>query len=76
MCEMELVARKYNGTGKFNIVTGEQAKGKSNAPSYTKVFAQSLIKEADDDESIVAVNAAMPSGTGRASIPRYNSNNC
>ncbi len=55
---------KGHATGKFNIVTGEQAKGKSNAPSYTKVFAQTLIKEADDDEMIVAVNAAMPSGTG------------
>ena len=57
-------ADKGHATGKFNVVTGEQKKGKSNAPSYTKVFAQSLIKEADDDEMIVAVNAAMPSGTG------------
>ncbi|MEM9140217.1 MAG: 1-deoxy-D-xylulose-5-phosphate synthase, partial [Pseudomonadota bacterium] len=57
-------ADKGHATGKFNVVTGEQKKGKSNAPSYTKVFAQSLIKEADDDERIVAVNAAMPSGTG------------
>ena len=57
-------ADKGHATGKFNVVTGEQSKGKSNAPSYTKVFAQSLIKEANDDERIVAVNAAMPSGTG------------
>ena len=57
-------ADKGHATGKFNVVTGEQKKGKSNAPSYTKVFAQTLIKEADDDERIVAVNAAMPSGTG------------
>ncbi len=57
-------ADKGHATGKFNVVTGEQSKGKSNAPSYTKVFAQSLIKEANDDDRIVAVNAAMPSGTG------------
>ena len=55
---------KGHATGKFDVVTGEQAKGKSNAPSYTKVFAQALIREADEDEKIVAVNAAMPSGTG------------
>ena len=57
-------ADKGHATAKFNVVTGEQKKGKSNAPSYTKVFAQTLIKEADEDERIVAVNAAMPSGTG------------
>ncbi|MEM7057125.1 MAG: 1-deoxy-D-xylulose-5-phosphate synthase [Pseudomonadota bacterium] len=57
-------ADKGHATGKFDVQTGEQKKGKSNAPSYTKVFAQTLIKEADDDEMIVAVNAAMPSGTG------------
>lgn len=55
---------KGHATAKFDVVTGAQKKGKSNAPSYTKVFAQSLIKEADRDERIVAVNAAMPSGTG------------
>ncbi|MEM1299803.1 MAG: 1-deoxy-D-xylulose-5-phosphate synthase [Pseudomonadota bacterium] len=55
---------KGHATAKFDVVTGKQSKGKSNAPSYTKVFAQSLIKEADDDEKIVAINAAMPSGTG------------
>ena len=55
---------KGHATAKFDVVTGEQKKGKSNAPSYTKVFAQSLIKEANDDEKIVAINAAMPSGTG------------
>ncbi|MEM6621230.1 MAG: 1-deoxy-D-xylulose-5-phosphate synthase [Pseudomonadota bacterium] len=57
-------ADKGHATSKFDVVTGEQKKGKSNAPSYTKVFAQSLIKEADKDEKIVAINAAMPSGTG------------
>ena len=57
-------ADKRHATGKFDVVTGEQAKAKSNAPSYTKVFARALIREADEDERIVAVNAAMPSGTG------------
>jgi 1-deoxy-D-xylulose-5-phosphate synthase len=56
-------ADKYHGVSKFNVVTGEQAKGAS-APSYTKVFAQSLIREAARDEKIVAISAAMPSGTG------------
>ncbi len=55
---------KYHGVSKFDIVTGAQKKGKSNAPSYTKVFAQALIREADADDRIVAINAAMPSGTG------------
>ena len=55
---------RYHGVGKFNYATGELAKTKSNAPSYTKVFANALIKEAAKDESIVAVNAAMPAGTG------------
>ena len=55
---------KYHGVGKFNVVTGEQVKTKSSAPSYTKVFAEALVKEAKNDKSIVAVTAAMPSGTG------------
>jgi 1-deoxy-D-xylulose-5-phosphate synthase len=55
---------KYHGVSKFDVVTGAQAKSKPNAPSYTKVFAQSLIKEAAKDDRIVAVTAAMPSGTG------------
>ena len=55
---------KYHGVGKFNVITGAQDKPKSNAPSYTKVFAKSLIEEARRDPSIVAVTAAMPSGTG------------
>ncbi len=55
---------KYHGVGTFNVVTGAQDKGKSNAPSYTKVYAESLIKEAQDDEKIVAITAAMPDGTG------------
>ena len=55
---------KYHGVAKFNVVTGAQIKSSPNAPSYTKVFAQSLIDEARDDEKIVAITAAMPSGTG------------
>ncbi len=55
---------KYHGVSKFNVVTGDQVKPAANAPSYTKVFAQSLIKEARKDDKIVAVTAAMPSGTG------------
>jgi 1-deoxy-D-xylulose-5-phosphate synthase len=60
----EGAADKYHGVVPFDVVTGKQAKGKSNAPSYTKVFADSLVKEAQKDERIVAVNAAMPAGTG------------
>jgi len=57
-------ADKYHGVSKFNIVTGDQEKAASNAPSYTKVFANALVKEAEADDRIVAVTAAMPSGTG------------
>jgi len=57
-------ADKYHGVGKFDVVTGAKAKKVSNAPSYTGVFAQSLIAEAERDDKIVAVTAAMPSGTG------------
>jgi 1-deoxy-D-xylulose-5-phosphate synthase len=60
----EASADKYHGVQKFDVITGKQAKPASNAPSYTKVFAQSLIAEAEADERIVAVTAAMPSGTG------------
>ncbi|MBU2533142.1 MAG: 1-deoxy-D-xylulose-5-phosphate synthase, partial [Alphaproteobacteria bacterium] len=60
----ENAADKYHGVGKFNEVTGDLVKSKSNAPSYTKVFAQNLIKEARQDDKIVAVTAAMPAGTG------------
>jgi 1-deoxy-D-xylulose-5-phosphate synthase len=55
---------KYHGVGTFNVVTGAQDKGKSNAPSYTKVYAESLIKEAQEDDTICAITAAMPDGTG------------
>ena len=57
-------ADKYHGVSKFNVVTGVQSKSKPNAPSYTKVFAQSLIKEAQTDDKIVGITAAMPGGTG------------
>ncbi len=57
-------ADKYHGVAKFNVITGAQAKAPSNAPSYTSVFAESLIQEANDDPRIVAINAAMPNGTG------------
>jgi 1-deoxy-D-xylulose-5-phosphate synthase len=60
----EASADKYHGVVRFDVITGVQAKPPSNAPSYTKVFAQSLIKEADRDDKIVAITAAMPSGTG------------
>ena len=60
----ETSADKFHGVSKFNIETGQQSKPIPNAPSYTKVFAQSLIKEAKKDENIVAITAAMPSGTG------------
>ncbi len=55
---------KYHGVAKFDVMTGTQSKAISNAPSYTKVFGESLIKEAAKDEKIVAITAAMPTGTG------------
>ena len=60
----EKSADKYHGVSKFNVITGAQAKSRPNAPSYTKVFANSLIEQARNDDKIVAVTAAMPSGTG------------
>ena len=57
-------ADRGHATARFDVVTGEQKKAPSNAPSYTKVFAQSLIQEAEADDKIVAVTAAMPDGTG------------
>jgi|TARA_B100000214_G_scaffold92017_1_gene63610 1-deoxy-D-xylulose-5-phosphate synthase len=55
---------KYHGVSKFNVLTGVQSKGQSKAPSYTKVFANTLIKHAENDTKIVAITGAMPSGTG------------
>lgn len=60
----ERAADKYHGVARFDVVTGEQAKAKGNAPAYTRVFAESLIAEAEADERVVAITAAMPSGTG------------
>ena len=60
----EAARDRGHATGKFDVLTGVQAKAASNAPSYTKVFAQSLIAEAEGDARIVAVTAAMPEGTG------------
>ena len=55
---------KYHGVSKFNVVTGEQVKAQPSAPSYTSVFAEALIDEASRDDKVVAITAAMPSGTG------------
>ncbi len=60
----EASADKYHGVVKFNVVTGAQYKPKPNAPSYTRVFADSLVAEAKKDDRIVAITAAMPEGTG------------
>ncbi|HEV7981476.1 MAG TPA: 1-deoxy-D-xylulose-5-phosphate synthase [Xanthobacteraceae bacterium] len=60
----ETSADKYHGVVAFDVATGAQAKSKAAAPAYTKVFAESLIKEAKKDSKIVAITAAMPSGTG------------
>ena len=55
---------KYHGVSKFNILTGEQSKSKINTPSYTKVFANTLVKHAENDSKIIGITGAMPSGTG------------
>jgi 1-deoxy-D-xylulose-5-phosphate synthase len=60
----EAATDKYHGVSKFDVITGAQVKAPSNAPAFTKVFGQSLIREAEDDPRIVAVTAAMPDGTG------------
>ena len=60
----EKSADKYHGVVKFDVATGAQAKSKGGAPQYTKVFGDSLVKEARKDDKIVAITAAMPSGTG------------
>jgi len=56
-------ADKYHGVAKFDVVSGKQKKGTPNAPAYQKVFAKALIKEAETDDKIVGITAAMPSGT-------------
>ncbi|MDW9417606.1 1-deoxy-D-xylulose-5-phosphate synthase [Sinorhizobium meliloti] len=60
----EAAADKYHGVNKFDVITGAQAKAKPNAPAYTSVFADALTQEASLDDRIVAITAAMPSGTG------------
>ena len=60
----EAAEDKYHGVNKFDVVTGTQVKPKANAPSYTKVFGESLVKEGEKDDRIVAITAAMPTGTG------------
>ncbi len=60
----ENASNKYHAVAKFDVVTGEQSKPKPNAPAYTRVFANALIEEANKDDKIVGVTAAMPDGTG------------
>ena len=55
---------KYHGVSKFNVITGEQSKSKTNTPTYTKVFANTLVKHAENDTKIIGITGAMPSGTG------------
>jgi len=66
----EAAADKYHGVVKFNVVTGEQAKAPPGPPSYTKVFAQALMAEAEADPRVVAITAAMPGGTGLDAFER------
>lgn len=67
----EAAADKYHGVSRFDVVTGKQVKPASNAPSYTKVFASALVEEARHDDKIVAITAAMPSGTGLDLFARH-----
>src|SRR5665811_1110754 len=60
----EASADKYHAVVKFDVATGAQAKAKPNAPAYQNVFGQSLVKEAEKDNKIIGITAAMPSGTG------------
>ena len=55
---------KYHGVSKFNVATGEQVKSKTNTPSYTKIFAETLVKHAEQDTKIIGITGAMPGGTG------------
>jgi 1-deoxy-D-xylulose-5-phosphate synthase len=67
----EKSADKYHGVARFNVITGEQTKAPPGPPSYTKVFSDALIAEATADDRIVAVTAAMPSGTGLDAFARH-----
>ena len=55
---------KYHGVSTFNVTTGEQVKAKSNTPSYTKIFAETLVRHAEQDTKIIGITGAMPGGTG------------
>jgi 1-deoxy-D-xylulose-5-phosphate synthase len=72
----EASADKYHGVQKFNVITGEQVKAPPGPPAYQKVFAQALIAEAEADERIVAVTAAMPSGTSLDLFAKRFPNRC
>ena len=72
----EAAADKYHGVQKFNVITGEQQKAPPGPPAYQKVFATSLIAEAEVDERIVAINAAMPSGTSLDMFAKKFPNRC
>ncbi len=72
----EAAEDKYHGVNKFDVVTGAQKKSAPNAPQYTKVFAQALIAEAEKDKDIVAITAAMPSGTGLDLFAKAFPNRC
>ena len=72
----ESAADKYHGVSKFNVVTGEQAKPKAGPPSYTKVYSQEMIRIAEKDPKVVAVTAAMPSGTGLDAFAAKFPNRC
>ena len=69
-------ADKYHGVSKFDVITGTQIKSQSKAPSYTSVFANQLIKEAEKDEKIIAISAAMLSGTGLDKFEKAYPNRC
>ena len=72
----EKSADKYHGVVKFDVATGAQAKSKASAPAYTKVYADALIQEARKDDKIVAITAAMPSGTGLDLFAKEFPNRC
>src|SRR6266496_1169760 len=72
----EKSADKYHGVVKFDVATGAQAKSKAAAPAYTKVYAEALMKEARKDDKIVAITAAMPSGTGLDLFAKEFPNRC
>ncbi len=67
---------KYHGVSKFNVITGEQVKAPAGPPSYTRVFADALVSEAERNEKIVAITAAMPAGTGLDRFAKRFPNRC